>query len=287
MPQEVEDKTKGQSRDASTLENAGRRKAVKTIVGGITTVAAYNMLPAKWGIPIIESVFLPAHAATSGTSLHDPCTVTITKGDQSTTVHFRIDGYVVPAVKGLPVNLEITTIGTSAGTTSFPSTLTNLVTDANGEFSEEFGQWPIGSERVEVTTTVEGADGSATCWANIGSTGDDGSTDDDGSTSVNTCSESDVVGTWSTEVEIDPGRDAVLTLSSGGTATRDNGDTGTWSMTGNTVTIITTFTEDGSTGTDTYIGTLGTDCNSMTGTASSEVGSQSDSGTFSASKNVV
>jgi len=49
-----------------TLEDAGRRKAVKTIVGGVTALAAYNVFPSKWGTPIIEQVFLPAHAATSG-----------------------------------------------------------------------------------------------------------------------------------------------------------------------------------------------------------------------------
>lgn len=48
------------------LESAGRRKAVKTIVGGVTALAAFHVLPAKWGTPVIEQVFLPAHAATSG-----------------------------------------------------------------------------------------------------------------------------------------------------------------------------------------------------------------------------
>ena len=47
------------------LESAGRRRAVKKIVGGVTALAAYNMLPAKWGTPVIEQVFLPAHAQTS------------------------------------------------------------------------------------------------------------------------------------------------------------------------------------------------------------------------------
>lgn len=49
----------------TSIENTGRRKAVKTIVGGVTAIAAYNVLPSKWGTPIIEQVFLPAHAATS------------------------------------------------------------------------------------------------------------------------------------------------------------------------------------------------------------------------------
>jgi len=43
-----------------------RRKAVKTIAGGITALAAYQYLPAKWEKPILESIFVPAHAQTSG-----------------------------------------------------------------------------------------------------------------------------------------------------------------------------------------------------------------------------
>lgn len=50
------------------IESSSRRKAVKTIVGGVTALAAYNLLPARWGKPYVESVFLPAHAATSGES---------------------------------------------------------------------------------------------------------------------------------------------------------------------------------------------------------------------------
>jgi len=46
-----------------------RRKAVKTIAGGITALAAYQYLPAKWETPIIESIFIPAHAQTSGTGI--------------------------------------------------------------------------------------------------------------------------------------------------------------------------------------------------------------------------
>lgn len=49
-----------------TIHNTGRRKVVKTIVCGVTAFAAYNVLPAKWGTPIIEQIFLPAHAQTSG-----------------------------------------------------------------------------------------------------------------------------------------------------------------------------------------------------------------------------
>jgi len=53
-----------------SIESSSRRKAVKTLVGGVTALAAYNLLPAKWGTPVIEQIFLPAHAATSGVGTH-------------------------------------------------------------------------------------------------------------------------------------------------------------------------------------------------------------------------
>ncbi len=47
-------------------KNTGRRKVLKTIIGGTAAAFAYNLLPAKWSAPVIESVFVPAHAALSG-----------------------------------------------------------------------------------------------------------------------------------------------------------------------------------------------------------------------------
>lgn len=62
------DKTKETvAAEQTTVEvDQGRRKAVKVIVGGMTAMAAYHVLPEKWGVPVIEQVFLPAHAAASG-----------------------------------------------------------------------------------------------------------------------------------------------------------------------------------------------------------------------------
>lgn len=51
--------------DDNDLDSVSRRKAVKRIVGGVSALAAYNMLPIKWEKPIIEQIFLPAHAQTS------------------------------------------------------------------------------------------------------------------------------------------------------------------------------------------------------------------------------
>ena len=53
----------------ATPENAlactSRRRAVKKILGGVTALAAYHALPVRWEKPIIETIFIPAHAQTS------------------------------------------------------------------------------------------------------------------------------------------------------------------------------------------------------------------------------
>lgn len=99
-------------RDASSfmnLDNPSRRKAVKTIVGSTAALAAYNMLPAKWDTPIIESIFLPAHAQTSGSGIIENLAVQYIDGDETTgTVVINISGQVTPPVAGQSVVLTIT-----------------------------------------------------------------------------------------------------------------------------------------------------------------------------------
>lgn len=99
-------------RDASsflTLDNPSRRKAVKTIVGSTAAIAAYNLMPAKWGTPVIESVFLPAHAATSGSGVIENLAVQYIQGDETTeSVVINISGQVTPPVAGQSVILTIT-----------------------------------------------------------------------------------------------------------------------------------------------------------------------------------
>jgi hypothetical protein len=150
--------------NTAPLENAGRRKAVKTIVGGVTAIAAYNLLPAKWGTPIIEQVFLPAHAATSGASLHDPCEVTWVSGTQdSNTVVIKVSGFVTPPTG----NLLTTIVATGNPDASAASTVTTT-TAADGTFSAQITlTTATGLGSVAVTTTVDGADGSANCSVNI------------------------------------------------------------------------------------------------------------------------
>jgi len=95
--------------DSNESEIISRRKVVKTIVGGAAAFAAYNALPAKWGTPIIEQVFIPVHAATSGGGTIQNLAVENVQGDETTTsVTVRISGQVSPPVAGQAVTLTIT-----------------------------------------------------------------------------------------------------------------------------------------------------------------------------------
>ena len=86
----------------SVIESTSRRKAVKTIVGGVTALAAYNMMPVKWGTPIIGQIFLPAHAATSGeATVNIEGVWSFIDSDGSTgTITFNNDGTFTAAVEG-------------------------------------------------------------------------------------------------------------------------------------------------------------------------------------------
>lgn len=153
-----------ESKSSAGIESKSRRKAVKTIVGGVTAVAAYNALPAKWGTPLIEQVFLPVHAATSGTTLNDPCEVTLVSGTQdSDTVVVDITGFVTPPVGNLPTTIVATGSPDSSATATITTT-----TAADGTFS---GRATLttssGLATVLVTTTVQGAVGSANCKVDV------------------------------------------------------------------------------------------------------------------------
>ena len=182
----------------SLPENKSRRKAVKTIVGGLTALVTYNVLPVKWNKPVVESIFLPAHAATSGTSLHDPCSLSLISGSRNTnTVVIQVNGYVVPATANLPTTVVAMPVGTGNTVTETTKTL------SDGTFTVTLtitGGPSI--SRINVTTTVMGAAGSATCALDL--SGDSGNTgqpeDSDGDGVPNT---SDVCNGYDDNVDSD------------------------------------------------------------------------------------
>ena len=146
------------------LKSVSRRKAVKQIVGGVSAIAAYNMLPVKWERPIIEQIFLPAHAAVSGITLSDPCTAELVSGNQESSIDvIRVAGFVTPPVAGLEVTVAATPNGGSGG----PVTVTTS-TGSDGTYSAEItmvgGPGIVG---VGATTTVSGVNGVAHCPVGI------------------------------------------------------------------------------------------------------------------------
>lgn len=164
MTNTVEDEKRDKDGEVKGLADAGRRKAVKTLVSCVTVLAAYHVLPTRWETPIIESISLPAHAATSGTSLHDPCEVTWIEGYQdSHAVIIKVTGYVTPPTKGLATKIVAT------GNPDTTATATaKTAAAADGTFSATITlNTATGLGSVAVTTTVTGADGSAHCSVNV------------------------------------------------------------------------------------------------------------------------
>ncbi|MCI5223791.1 MAG: hypothetical protein D3924_14245, partial [Candidatus Electrothrix sp. AR4] len=76
-------------------ENQGRRKTIKRIAVGLSTLASYRTLPEKWTQPAVDLIILPAHAKTSGLSICPNLDLAIVKGTQtSSTVLVQVTGCV-------------------------------------------------------------------------------------------------------------------------------------------------------------------------------------------------
>ncbi len=142
------------------IKSNARRKALKTILSGVGALAAYNSFPTNWSKPIIEQVFLPAHAATSGAgplALSNRLWATTLGGDQtSTQIPIIVSGRVTPPGSSLLATIVATPEGGGNEVT-----LTTL-TDANGNYVE----WLTitggpGITRINISSTVEGVDGVA------------------------------------------------------------------------------------------------------------------------------
>lgn len=141
-----------------------RRSALKKIAVGAGFLAGCAVLPEQWTRPIVGQIVLPAHAATSGVTLHDPCTVTVTAGNQGTnSVTLHVTGYVTPPTNNVPIHIVATAIGGGGLSANI-----DTVTDANGNFSSfiSVGGGPNISA-VSVITTGTGVTGTATCSATL------------------------------------------------------------------------------------------------------------------------
>lgn len=126
-------------RPVSTGGQEDRRKAVrKILLAGGGAVAAGQLASTKWAKPAIESVVLPAHAATSplnpGFSINDPVSLTYSCAGSPAAVVVDITGYLDVAVAGIRVQLDLSWSGPAPTDTS-PLPSFEVLTDANGNYS--------------------------------------------------------------------------------------------------------------------------------------------------------
>ncbi len=138
-------------------ESPERRKIVKSLVGGVTALAAFQSLPTNWSKPIIEQVFLPAHAATSGTTVE--CNTSPLPFDDL-NYNWNLSISIMPQVAG--ENLYISRTVTESGGNTQVVNLT-LVTDATGSFSLNDSFEMATFVRVDYVITLDGSASTATC----------------------------------------------------------------------------------------------------------------------------
>ncbi len=121
--------------------------------------------PSNWSKPIVEQVFLPAHAAVSGITLSNPCTVELVSGDQNSSIDvIRVSGFVTPPVGGLQV--AIATI-INGGANSGAETDAFTTTAADGSYSTEITLAGPGVIGVGVGVAVSGASTISGCALGI------------------------------------------------------------------------------------------------------------------------
>ncbi len=141
-------------------ENCG---VIKTIFGSVTGAVVYHTFPVKWEMPIIEQVFLPAHAAPSSVLLHTSCDVISKREGLSNHVVVNVSGFIIPPSSGL---LTTITARVTDEATPFPPPVTvTTSTQTDGTFSTPV-DIPHTDETVstiEIVTRVDGARGDARC----------------------------------------------------------------------------------------------------------------------------
>jgi hypothetical protein len=155
---------KGQKQQHTTqtseLQNPSRRKIVKTIVIGAGTLAAYHTLPTNWSKPIVEQIFLPAHAATSGAGSSSQCfftEVSVTPHD----IHILVYGFISPPIAG--ENVKVNAIGYLISGGAIDGGHATTTTDGNGKYSFDAYPDPDVYSKVDFIITRPFVDGSVSC----------------------------------------------------------------------------------------------------------------------------
>lgn len=141
---------------AAVSEQEKRRKAVRNILmAGGSAFTASKLASTEWTKPVIESVVLPAHAATSNVafSINDPVSLSYSC-TSSTYGNFLIDitGYIDQPIAGITVRLVLSWTPNGSMTSPLPDII--VQTDANGNYQSlgnDIGYGPLTSAMVVAT----------------------------------------------------------------------------------------------------------------------------------------
>lgn len=155
-----EDKDAASSGQSGTSSEQ-RRESLRRILAGGGIVIGADSLPSKWGKPLIDSVVLPAHAATS---LADPCALNVTP--VSGGVQVVVSGFVSPPTGGVNVDILVELL---SGASVIDSDTTSATSDGSGEYTAPPVTLSGSGTAVRATTSLDGVD-QAVCQQPIGTT---------------------------------------------------------------------------------------------------------------------
>lgn len=127
-----------------------RRKILRGAAAGGGVAAGLHALPEKWASPVVDSVVLPAHAATSPEGLRDPCETQIIPIDTET---FDILVIGVVLGQGDLGGIQMDIVANNGGDDRLDST----TTDQNGEYQLQMGPFDA-CEGANVQVTVTSPD---------------------------------------------------------------------------------------------------------------------------------
>ena len=124
-------------------------------------------MPVNRTLPIIELIFLPAHAVASGTTPNDPCAVALVSGNKTSPAVMKlVSGFAAPPVGEVEISIEAIP---NCGSGSQVDAVTK--TDADGTYLQEItltgGPGIVGAA---VVTGAPGARNSAVCTVGLSPT---------------------------------------------------------------------------------------------------------------------
>ena len=141
---------KGDEAGGSRLSPEQRREALRRILAGGGIVIGADVLPDKWSNPVVDSVILPAHAATS---LADPCSLSVTPVSGGYQV--VVSGFVSPPSGGVDLQILVELL---SGNTVVDSDTTSATTAANGQYTSPLVTLTGIGTSVRATSSIDGID---------------------------------------------------------------------------------------------------------------------------------